>query len=79
MITVSLSDLFNSQIESVGKIDAVRIAASIKRVGRMIDGLDHYSLDVTQMTLKVRVGKRLAVVVKAIPPSKIIAKKIVRK
>lgn len=79
MITVSLSDLFNSQIESVGKIDAVRIAASIKRVGRMIDGLDHYSLDVAQMTLKVRVGKRLGVVVKAIPPNKIIAKKIVRK
>ncbi len=45
----------------------------------MIDGLNQYNLDVTQMTLKVKVGKRLAVVAKAIPPDKIIAKKIVRK
>ena len=51
----------------------------IRRIGRMIDGLNQYNLDVTQMTLKVKVGKRLAVVAKAIPPDKIIAKKIVRK
>ena len=78
MTTVSLSNLFNEQIESIDKIDAVRIASSIKRIGRLLGGLDQYSLDVAQMTLKVRVGKKLAVVVKAIPPNKIIAKKIVR-
>ena len=79
MTTVSLSDLFNKQIESVDKIEAVRITNMIRRIGRMIDGLNQYNLDVTQMTLKVKVGKRLAVVAKAIPPDKIIAKKIVRK
>ena len=45
----------------------------------MIDGLDQYILDVVQMTLRVRVGKRLAVVAKVVPPSKIIAKKTVKK
>ena len=45
----------------------------------MIDDLHRYNLDVVQMTLKVRVGKRLSVVVKAISTGRIIAKKIVKK
>ena len=79
MTTVSLSNLFNKQLESVDKIEALRTASLIRRIGRMIDGLGQYNLDVTQMTLKVKVGKKLAVVVKAMPSrNKIIAKKIVK-
>ena len=78
MSKVSLSNLFNKQISSIDKIETIRITRSFKRIERMIDGLKAYNLDVTKMTLKVRVGKKLSVVVMVIPPSKIIAKKIVR-
>ena len=79
MTTVSLSALFNKQIKSVDKIEAVRVTNSFRRIARMIDGLQEYNLDVTQMTLKIKVGRNLAVVVKVIPSDTIIAKKIVKK
>ena len=44
----------------------------------MIDGLNRYNLDVAQMALRGKDGKRLDVVAKAVPPGKAIAKKIVK-
>ena len=78
MTRVSLSQLFKEQVRGVDKIDSARIASMIKRTVLMVDGMDKYSLDVTRMTLKVKVGS-LAVVIKTLPSdNKIIVKKILR-
>lgn len=44
----------------------------------MIDGLNRYNLDVAQMALRVKDGKRLDVVAKAVPLDRAVAKKIVK-
>ena len=44
----------------------------------MVDDMDHYSLDVVRMTLRVKMGS-LSVVIKALPgDDKVIVQKILR-
>lgn len=75
---VSLSRLFKKQIRDVDKVDSARIAGMIKRIVSMVDDMDHYSLDVVRMTLRVKMGS-LSVVIKALPgDDKVIVQKILR-
>lgn len=74
------SELFKQQIKEFDAVTTVRILKTFKRIERMVDDLDQYSLDVGKMTMKVKVGGSLSVVVQALPhEDKIVVKKILRR
>ena len=73
----SLSEIFKQQIKECDPVTTVRILKIFKRIERMVGDLDRYSLDVGKMTMKVKVGGGLSVVVQALPhEDKIVVKKI---
>ncbi len=80
MAKTSLSEIFKQQIKEFDPVTTVRILRTFKRIERLVDDLVRYSLDVGKMTMKVKVGGGLSVVVQVLPhEDKIVVKKILRR
>lgn len=80
MTKTSLSEIFKQQIKELDPVSTVKILKIFKRIERMMGDLDRYSLDVRKMTMSVKVGGGLSVVVQALPhEDKIVVKKILRR
>ena len=79
MAKTSLSNVFKKQVKETDSVTAVKILKAFKRIELMVDNLDRYSLDVGKMTMIVKVGGGMAVVVKVLPrENKLVVKKIIR-
>ena len=80
MAKTSLSEIFKKQIHANDRVTSVKILKTFKRIERMVDDLaGQYSLDVRKMTMRVKVGGGLTVVVVAFPTEdRIVVKKILK-
>ena len=79
MAKTSLSELFKRQIKAQDRVTGIKILKTFRRIERMVDDMSQYSLDVGKMTMRVKVGGGLAVVVMVLPrENKLIIKKIIR-